>query len=142
MSRWRQRLEALEPHAPEAVVSRPSALTLAAWAACAAGAAVSVGVALAEPRLASVPAPSLALVALPYALLAALAWWGRRSSTGRWVALAGVLLVFGLGAALWLAWADAPLARLAAPKLVPGRQLVAVAVVAYVISLARRARPD
>lgn len=114
-------------------------LTWTAWAVCLLGAALSVAVVRAEPQLASRP-PSLALAALPYASLAALAWWGRVSSTARWVALAGALLVLGLGVALWLAWADAPLARLAAPRLVPGRQLVAVVVVAYVVYLARRAR--
>lgn len=117
----------------------PLGATWAAWGVCALGAAVSLAVVHTEPRLAARP-PSLALVALPYALLAALAWWGRVSSTARWVALAGAVLVFALGAALWWTWMDAPLSRLAAPRLVPGRQLVAVAVVAYVISLARRAR--
>ncbi|MEL6614294.1 MAG: hypothetical protein AAFQ43_01075, partial [Bacteroidota bacterium] len=124
--------------APEAQASGVAALTLVAWVVCAAGAALSVGVVAAEPQLGSVPPPSLALVTLPYAVLAALAWWGRRTSTARWVAVAGAVLVLGLGAALWLAWADAPLARLAAPRLIPGRQLVAVAVVAYVVYLARR----
>lgn len=125
------------PRAPEASGGVP-ALTLVAWAVCVAGAALSVWVVQAEPRLGSVRPPSLAFVTLPYAMLAALAWWGRRTSTARWVALAGALLVLGLGVALWLAWSGAPLARLAAPRLVPGRQLVAVAVVAYVVYLARR----
>lgn len=116
-----------------------SGLTAAAWAACALAAAVSVAVVTAEPQL-SVRPVSLPLVVLPYALLAALAWWGRVTSTARWVALAGVVLVFALGAALWIVWAEAPASRLAAPRLVPGRQLVAVGVVAYVLSLSRRAR--
>ncbi len=144
-----------EPLAPEARVHpqpspQPSpetrdpfgvpALTWFAWALCLAGAAASLAVGLREPVLKSVAQPSLALLALPYALLVALAWWGRRTATARWVALAGVVCVFALGAALWLAWAEVPLARLAAPRMIPGRQLVAVAVVAYVVSLARRAR--
>ena len=114
------------------------ALTLVAWTAAALAAGVSLWVVNAEPRMESRPPPSLSLVALPYAVLAALAWRSRRSATARWVALAGVLLVFGLGAALWAAWSGEPLARLRAPRLVPGRQLVAVAVVAYVLSLAKR----
>ncbi|MEM6325826.1 MAG: hypothetical protein AAF791_01775 [Bacteroidota bacterium] len=133
-----------EPTSPASAPRRedprgPLALTWAAWGVCVLGAAAALIVVTAEPQLASRP-PSLALVTLPYVLLAALAWWGRVTSTARWVALAGALLVLGLGAALWFAWAEAPLARLSAPRLVPGRQLVAVAVVAYVVSLARRAR--
>ena len=116
----------------------PPALTLAAWGVAAAAAAVSVWVVSAEPRMESRPPPSLAFVALPHAATAALAWWGRRSATARWVALAGAALVFGLGAALWAAWVGEPTARLRAARLVPERQLVAVAVVAYVVSLARR----
>ena len=115
-------------------------LTWAAWVACVLGAAVSVGVALSEPRLSGVASPSLALIVAPYAGLAALAWWGRVTATSRWVALAGVLLVFALGAALWLAWSPEPASRMAAPRLIPGRQMAALAVVAYVVSLARRAR--
>ena len=87
-----------------------------------------------QPQL-SVRPPSLALVALPYVLLAALAWWGRVTSTARWVALAGALLVLALGIALWLVWAETPASRLAAPRLVPGRQLVAIAVVATACSM-------
>lgn len=116
-----------------------SGLTWAAWGVCMVGAALSLAVVSAEPQL-SVRPPSLALVASPYVLLAALAWWGRVTSTARWVALAGAVLVFALGAALWLVWAEGAASRLAAPRLVPGRQLVAVAVVVYVIHLARRAR--
>ena len=126
-----------EPLAPEA--GRVPGLTLIAWGLCALCAAVTVAVILREPTLNSVPRPSLGVLVLPYAPLAALAWWARRTATARWVALAGVVCVFALGAALWLAWTDVPMARLAAPRVIPGRQLVAVAVVAYVVSLARRA---
>ncbi|MEM1055583.1 MAG: hypothetical protein AAGI52_08645 [Bacteroidota bacterium] len=106
---------------------------------CLLGAVLSIAVVSAEPQLTSRP-PSLAFIALPYALLAALAWWGRETSTGRWVALAGAVLVIALGAALWWIWAETPGSRLVAPRLVPGRQLAAVGAVAYVVYLARRAR--
>ena len=127
------------PEAEPEPDDRPaSGAPLVAWVGCVIGAAVSVAVVWMEPRLDAAPAPSLAWVALPYAVLGWIAWWGRHTATARWVALAGVLLVFALGAALWLAWAEAPLARLAAPRLIPGRQMVAVAVVVYTVSLARR----